>query len=76
MPHIDRVLSTLGLPPDMRTNIITSWLPGVARHKNIVSYRAVVQADIRLTGQCQARCLQKRTSAYIMMWGQADIPES
>lgn len=35
--HVDRVLATLGLPAQSRSSLITSWLPGVTRHKNIVS---------------------------------------
>jgi len=37
VPHIDRVLSMLGLPVESRTSMITSWLPSISRHKNIVS---------------------------------------
>jgi hypothetical protein len=36
VPHIDRVLATLGLPVESRTSMITAWLPGITRHKNIV----------------------------------------
>ncbi|GMK59918.1 hypothetical protein CspeluHIS016_0901350 [Cutaneotrichosporon spelunceum] len=38
LQHIDRVLNTLGLPPQSRSALITSWLPGITRHKNI-AYR-------------------------------------
>lgn len=41
VPHVDRVLATLGLPPDTRTSMITSWLPGVVRHEHVVSSRHV-----------------------------------
>lgn len=27
----------LGLPVESRTSMITAWLPGITRHKNIVS---------------------------------------
>lgn len=37
IPHIDRVMSMLGLPVESRTSMITAWLPGITRHKNIVS---------------------------------------
>nr|ODN85538.1 hypothetical protein L203_04787 [Cryptococcus depauperatus CBS 7841] len=36
IPHIDRVLETLGVPVESRTSMITGWLPGITRHKNIV----------------------------------------
>ncbi|EIW66433.1 hypothetical protein TREMEDRAFT_65285 [Tremella mesenterica DSM 1558] len=35
IPHIDRVLQSLGLPVESRTAMIISWLPGITRHKNI-----------------------------------------
>ncbi|WWD16391.1 hypothetical protein CI109_100817 [Kwoniella shandongensis] len=38
VPHMDRVLATLGLPVESRTAMITSWLPGITRHKHI-AYR-------------------------------------
>ncbi|BEI86093.1 hypothetical protein CcaverHIS002_0603800 [Cutaneotrichosporon cavernicola] len=38
LQHIDRVLNTLGLPPQSRSALITAWLPGITRHKNI-AYR-------------------------------------
>ena len=47
VPHMDRVLSMLGLPVESRTNMITAWLPSVSRHKNIVS--AQVQCMPKLT---------------------------
>ncbi|ORX35265.1 hypothetical protein BD324DRAFT_652404 [Kockovaella imperatae] len=38
IPHMDRVLSMLGLPVESRTTMITDWLPSITRHKNI-AYR-------------------------------------
>ena len=48
VPHIDRVLSMLGLPVESRTSMITSWLPSITRHKNIVS-PVISLTDIALT---------------------------
>lgn len=39
IPHIDRILTALGVPVEGRTSMITSWLPSLMRHKNIVSLR-------------------------------------
>ena len=39
---MDRVLSMLGLPVESRTSMITSWLPSIIRHKNIVSASLLV----------------------------------
>jgi hypothetical protein len=36
IPHIDRILTTLGIPVESRTSMITAWLPSLMRHKNIV----------------------------------------
>ncbi|KAL7424614.1 hypothetical protein Q5752_000298 [Cryptotrichosporon argae] len=38
VPHIDRILQSLGLPAESRTAMITAWLPGITRHKHI-AYR-------------------------------------
>ncbi|KAK4686167.1 hypothetical protein P7C73_g3965, partial [Tremellales sp. Uapishka_1] len=38
VPHIDRILTSLGLPVESRTSMITSWLPSITRHKHI-AYR-------------------------------------
>ncbi|KAK8861686.1 hypothetical protein IAR55_002509 [Kwoniella newhampshirensis] len=38
IPHIDRVMATLGLPVESRTAMITSWLPSVSRHKHILIF--------------------------------------
>ena len=37
VPHIDHILTILGLPVESRTAMITAWLPSIIRHKNIVS---------------------------------------
>lgn len=37
IPHMDRVLRSLGVPVESRTSMITSWLPSLMRHKNIAS---------------------------------------
>lgn len=39
VPHIDKVLTTLGLPPASRSAMITGWLPSVSRHAYIVRER-------------------------------------
>lgn len=49
VPHIDRILSVLGLPVESRTAMITSWLPSVTRHKNIVS------ADTEILGSAESQ---------------------
>jgi hypothetical protein len=48
VPHIDRVLATLGLPVESRTSMITAWLPGITRHKNIVCLRFSIPAQVFL----------------------------
>ncbi|OCF38280.1 hypothetical protein I317_07960 [Kwoniella heveanensis CBS 569] len=45
IPHIDRVLAALGLPVESRTSMITAWLPGVTRHKNI-AYRILNRSQL------------------------------
>ncbi|WWC88037.1 uncharacterized protein L201_002940 [Kwoniella dendrophila CBS 6074] len=45
IPHIDRILSSLGLPVESRTAMITSWLPGLTRHKNI-AYRILNRSQL------------------------------
>lgn len=40
IPHIDRILTTLGIPVESRTSMITAWLPSLMRHKNIVGAQA------------------------------------
>ncbi|KAK1927856.1 hypothetical protein DB88DRAFT_479560 [Papiliotrema laurentii] len=48
VPHIDRVLTMLGLPVESRTAMITSWLPGISRHKNI-AYRLLTPEQLAPT---------------------------
>nr|XP_019050516.1 hypothetical protein I302_00951 [Kwoniella bestiolae CBS 10118]OCF29446.1 hypothetical protein I302_00951 [Kwoniella bestiolae CBS 10118] len=45
IPHIDRILTALGLPVESRTAMITSWLPGLTRHKNI-AYRILNRSQL------------------------------
>ncbi|WWC60455.1 uncharacterized protein I303_103027 [Kwoniella dejecticola CBS 10117] len=45
VPHIDRILTALGLPVESRTAMITSWLPGLTRHKNI-AYRILNRSQL------------------------------
>ncbi|KAI9632755.1 uncharacterized protein MKK02DRAFT_41065 [Dioszegia hungarica] len=45
IPHIDRILTALGVPVEGRTSMITSWLPSLMRHKNI-AYRLLSPAQL------------------------------
>ncbi|GFZ42429.1 hypothetical protein JCM24511_00144 [Saitozyma sp. JCM 24511] len=48
IPHIDRILTTLGIPVESRTSMITAWLPSLMRHKNI-AYRLLSSAQLEPT---------------------------
>ncbi|WOO80792.1 uncharacterized protein LOC62_03G004322 [Vanrija pseudolonga] len=48
--HIDRVLTTLGVPIENRTAIITSWLPSITRHSNI-AYRILDKEQIAASSE-------------------------
>jgi len=42
---MERVLASLGLPPQSRTAMITGWLPNVTRYKNIVSITTMAEVS-------------------------------
>ncbi|WRT65820.1 uncharacterized protein IL334_002769 [Kwoniella shivajii] len=50
IPHLDRILTAIGLPVESRTAMITAWLPGLTRHKNI-AYRILNRAQLEPTSK-------------------------
>ena len=45
LPHMNRVLTTLGLPSESRSAMFTSWLPSINQHKNI-AYRILNKSQL------------------------------